>query len=74
MLAKVSNGKQSVGIIAAAAVGSVAIVSLAATIMFVKYHGGAKASTRKRQSAATEDSWSVSPTEEGFRADEGFAA
>lgn len=74
MLAKVSDGKQSVGIIAAAAVGSVAIVSLAATIMFVKYHGGAKASTRKRQSAATEDSWSVSPTEEGFRADEGFAA
>ena len=74
MLAKVNEGKQSVGIIAAAAVGSVAIVSLAATIMFMRYHGGANVSVLKRQSAATGDSWSVSPTEEAFRTEEGFAA
>ena len=74
MLAKVDDGKQSVGIIAAAVVGSVAIVSLAATIMFIKYHGGANVSMLKRQSAATGDSWSVSPTEEAFRTEEGFAA
>ena len=74
MLAKVDDGKQSVGIIAAAVVGSVAIVSVAATIMFIKYHGGANVSMLKRRSAATGDSWSVSPTEEAFRAEEGFAA
>ena len=74
MLAKVDDGKQSVGIIAAAVVGSVAIVSLAATIMFIKYHGGANFPILKRQSAATGDSWSVSPTEEAFRTEEGFAA
>ena len=74
MLAKVNDGKQSVGIIAAAAVGSVAIVALAGTVAFMKYRSGSKVTVKKRESAVTGDSWSISPTEECFRAEDGFAA
>ena len=75
MLAKLDDGKPSVGVIAAAAVGSVAIVSLVATVLFIKYRGGGNVFVR-RKSSATTDSWSdkVITTEDGFRAEEGFAA
>lgn len=70
MLSKVNDGRQSVGIIAGAAVGSFAIVVLAGTVAFMKYRSGSVVTVKKRESAVTGDSWSISPTctEECFRA------
>ena len=74
VLAKAGDGKSSAGIIAGVAVGSAVIVASAIAIGFMKYRSAGNISFLKRESADTGDSWSVSPTDEGFRAKEGFVA